>query len=338
MQSNQKIVLKEHPKGAVQASHFDQITAPMPTLARNHFILRNHYLSMDSGFRQWMNADAGDGYLPGMQIGDPIQSIVIGEVIESDNSAYPVSSIVLARTAWEQFSLLDGSDLCSILNVDSELELYHYGGTLGTTGLTAYFGLNDIGQPKAGDTLLVSTAAGAVGNVVCQLGKAAGCRVIGITGSQDKCRWLDSSLDIDGSINYNETQTLSEQIAQACPQGIDIFFDNVGGAQLDAALNNINDKARIVLCGAMSQYESDSIEPVYNTWPLITHRARAEGFMFSDYQHQYADALIDMAAMIKAGTLRSHVSVYKGIETTPQAFSDMMAGKNLGKCMVELLG
>jgi hypothetical protein len=336
VKSNQKIVLKEHPIGAIHCGHFAQIEAAYPRLEPNHFILRNHYLSMDSGFRQWMNEDAGDGYLPGMQLGDPVQSIVIGEVIESDNSAYPASSIVLARTSWEQYSVLDGSDLCSILAVDPSLELYHYAAALGTTGLTAYFGLNDIGQPKAGDTLLVSTAAGAVGSVVCELGKAAGCRVIGMTSSEEKCRWLDTALKVDGRINYNASRPLTEQIAEACPDGVDIFFDNVGGSQLDAALANINSKARIVLCGAMSQYQSDGVEPVYNTWPLITQRARAEGFMFSDYQHQYAAALTEMGAMIKAGTLQSHVSLYQGIASTPQAFTDMMSGKNLGKCMVEL--
>ena len=336
MSSNHKVILKEHPKGAILSSHFDLIKTPMPELRDNHFLLKNHYLSMDSGFRQWMNEDAGDGYLPGMQIGAPIQSIVIGEVIASDSEDFPVSSMVLARTAWEEYSLLDGGDLCSILEVDPDLDLHHYVGLLGTTGLTAYFGLNDIGQPKSGETLLVSTAAGAVGNVVCQLGKLAGCRVVGITGSDEKCDWLQNTIGIDETINYRKSG-LSPHIAQVCPEGVDIFFDNVGGLQLDAALENINDKARIVLCGAMSQYETSAVEPIYNTWPLITHRARAEGFMFSDYQDQYAEAIADLAKMLKNGTLKSFINVYKGIKETPHAFSDMIGGKNMGKCIVELI-
>ena len=187
MPKNQQVILKQHPEGGITADHFDVIQAELPELKPNHFILQNHFLSMDAGFRQWMNENAGDGYLPGMQIGSAIQSIVIGEVVESDNDDFPISSIVLARTAWEEYSLLDGGDLCSLIEVDPEMDLYHYVGVLGTTGLTAYFGLFDIGQPKQGDTLLVSTAAGAVGNVVCQLGKKAGCRVVGMTGSDKKC-------------------------------------------------------------------------------------------------------------------------------------------------------
>ena len=335
MSVNHKVILKQHPRGEIRTDHFDLIETEFPKLQPNHFILRNHYLSMDAGFRQWMNEDAGDGYLPGMQIGSPIQSIVIGEVIESDNGDFPVSSIVLARTAWEEHSLLDGGDLCSKLEVDPEMDLYHYVGVLGTTGLTAYFGLYDIGRPRQGDTLLVSTAAGAVGNVVCQLGKKAGCRVVGMTGSDDKCDWLRSEIGVDATINY-KANALSDEIAQACPDGVDVFFDNVGGSQLDAALQNLADKARIVLCGAMSQYENNAPEPVYNSWPLITHRAKAEGFMFSDYQSQYPSAIKELVSMLKSGSLKSFVNVYEGISSTPKAFSDMIGGTNRGKCVVKL--
>ena len=336
MPKNQQVILKQHPEGGITADHFDVIQTESPELKPKHFILQNHFLSMDAGFRQWMNENAGDGYLPGMQIGSAIQSIVIGEVVESDNDDFPISSIVLARTAWEEYSLLDGGDLCSLLEVDPEMDLYHYVGVLGTTGLTAYFGLFDIGQPKQGDTLLVSTAAGAVGNVVCQLGKKAGCRVVGMTGSDKKCDWLKTEIGVDATINYN-ADPLCDQIARTCPTGVDIFFDNVGGSQLDAALQNISDKARIVLCGAMSQYENNSPEPIYNSWPLITHRARAEGFMFSDYQEQYPAAIKELADMMKSGSLKSFVNIYEGISSTPQAFSDMIGGTNRGKCLVKLI-
>ena len=329
------VVLARHPEGAVMEADFAVVDVPETALPAGHFRTKNHVLSLDAGFRQWMTAGAGDNYLTGMQIGDPVQSIVLGEVIESDHPDYTLGTLVSARTAWEEHSVLDGSDLCSPLEVDSSIPLHQYMGILGPTGMTAWIGLFEIGLPKTGETVVVSAAGGAVGTVVGQLAKAEGCRVIGLTSTPDKARWLEREVGYDRVIDRETEADLDNALRNACPDGVDIFFDNVGGEALDTVMSQLREQARLVLCGAISQYES-AVQPLHNSWELITKRARMEGFMFSDYFECFPRIADDLLTRLREGALVSFDAVYEGIEQTPGAFCDMMHGASRGKCLVKL--
>ncbi|MFV8816132.1 NADP-dependent oxidoreductase [Haliea sp. E17] len=333
---NRSIVLARYPDGEIVEGDFALREGARPQVVEGTFVTRNRYFSMDAGFRQWMNADSGDNYLPGMPLDEAVQSIVLGEVIESRHPDFPEGAIVSARTAWEEYSLLDGSDLCSILEVDPRVPLHEYMSTLGPTGMTAWFGLQDIGRPQQGDVLLVSAAGGAVGTVVGQLGRIAGCHCIGLTSSEAKARWLRDEVGYHIAISRERYPDLPAALAEFAPQGIDIMFDNVGGTVLDAALGNLREGARIVLCGAIAQYEAEQPQPVYNTWELITKRANAQGFMFSDYAAQFPAAISELGRYLQQGSLKSFNQVYDGLEAAPRAFCDMMHGRSRGKCLVRL--
>ena len=329
------VVLARHPEGAVTEQDFAVADVADTDLPAGFFRTRNRVISLDAGFRQWMTEGAGDNYLTGMQIGDPVQSIVLGEVIESDHPDYAVGTLVSARTAWEEQSVLDGSDLCSPLAAASDVPLHQYMGILGPTGMTAWIGLFEIGQPKSGETVVVSAAGGAVGTVVGQLAKAEGCRVIGLTSTRDKADWLENDVGYDVVIDRETQPDLDGALREACPDGVDIFFDNVGGEALDTVMSQLREQARLVLCGAISQYES-AVQPLNNSWELITKRARMEGFMFSDYFESFPKIAEDLEGRLQRGALKSFDAVYEGIETTPRAFCDMMHGASRGKCLVIL--
>lgn len=336
MTENRSIVLKQHPRGEITPENFALRGGPLPEAAPGKFVTRNLVLSMDAGFRQWMNEGAGDNYLPGMGLETPVQSIVLGRVEDSKHPDYPVGTIVNARTAWEDYSLLDGSDLCSPVTVDSDVPLEEYMATLGPTGMTAYFGLLDIGRPITGEVLLVSAAGGAVGTVVGQLGRIKGCHCIGLTSSEEKARWLVEEVGYHTVLSRERYPDLSAALREAAPGGFDIVFDNVGGQVLDAALGHLKERARLVLCGAIAQYEREAPEPVFNTWELITKRATASGFMFSDYVDRFDTAMEDLEGYLKSGSLKGFLNVYDGLEQAPRAFCDMMRGHSRGKCLVKL--
>jgi len=329
------VVLARHPSGAVEPADFAVVDVDIPAVPDGFFLTRNKVFSLDAGFRQWMTEGAGDNYLTGMQLGEPVQSIVLGEVIESKHPEYPIGAIVNARTAWEEHSLLDGSDLCSILEPAPDVPLKEYMSTLGPTGMTAWVGLYRVGQPQAGDVVVVSAAGGAVGTVVGQLAKAEGCHVIGLTSSAAKAKWLVDEVGYDAAIDRETQSDLAAALQRLAPEGVDVFFDNVGGKVLDTVMGQLREGARLVLCGAISQYESD-VEPVTNAWELITKRARMEGFMFSDYFDEFPAILQDLAGRLADGRMKSFDQPYQGIESTPQAFCDMMHGGARGKCLVVL--
>ncbi|MFV0276692.1 MAG: NADP-dependent oxidoreductase [Parahaliea sp.] len=336
MTPNNSIVLQRYPKGEITVDDFALRSAPVPEPGPGQFLIRNLVLSMDAGFRQWMNEGAGDNYLPGMALETPVQSMVLGRVVASRHPEYPEGTVVNARTAWEDYSLLDGSDLCAALAVDAQVPIEEYMATLGPTGMTAYFGLLEIGQPSAGETLLVSAAGGAVGTVVGQLGRIRGCHCIGLTSSESKARWLETEVGYHRAISRERFPDLSAALAEAAPEGLDIVFDNVGGSVLDTAMGHLRERARLVLCGAIAQYEREQPEPVFNTWELITKRATASGFMFSDYADRFGDAMDELAGWLKSGSLRGFLNTYDGLENAPAAFCDMMHGRSRGKCLVRL--
>lgn len=337
-QMNTRVLLARRPADRMVAEDFEIDQQAVPAIQAGQFLIKNLYLSMDAGFRQWMNDGSDDNYLASMPLGEPVQSIIMGTVIESHNTEYPVGSIVVGRTFWEEYSVADGSDLMSIIEPDPELELYEYLCSLGPSGITAYFGLMDIGKPTAGDVFLINAAAGGVGALAGQMAKAEGCTTIGIAGGKKKCDWLYNSLNYDAVIDYKSAVSLDQQIKAAAPNGVNIVHDNVGGAMLGTMLGNLAENARIILCGAVSQYEkADGHDGVENMWELITKRARAEGFMFSDYVDRYPEALDYIGAMLKAKTLISPVYMTEGIEATGQTFIDMLDGTSSGKCLVSLI-
>ena len=336
-QMNTRVLLASRPGAHLVAADFEVDSQPIGPINEGQFLIKNTYLSMDAGFRQWMNAGSDDNYLASMPLGEPVQSIIMGEVVESRHSDYPVGSVVVGRTAWEEYSVADGSDLMSIIEPDPELALHEYLCSLGPSGTTAYFGLMDIGQPKAGDVFVINAAAGGIGAIAGQIAKAEGCVTVGIAGGATKCNWLRDTVGYDRVIDYKSTVPLAEQLQAVVPEGADIVYDNVGGAMLGTLLGNLAENARVILCGAVSQYERlDGHEGVDNMLELITKRARAEGFMFSDYVDRYPEAIDYITAMLKAKSLVSPVNMFHGIETAGQAFIDMLEGKNLGKCLVKL--
>jgi NADPH-dependent curcumin reductase CurA len=227
MRKNRQIILAARPQGTVKVTDFALHEAELAPLEPGQYLIRNQYLSMDAGFRKWMNEDAGDNYLTAMELGDPVQSMILGHVIESRNPEFPEGTVVMGRTCWECFSIAGSEDFVTRLEHDGALPLYEYVSTLGPTGMTAYFGLFDVGKPKAGEEVLVSAAGGAVGSVVGQLAKITGCRTVGISSSDEKCRWLIDTLGYDAAINYNAPEGLAAQIERELPNGLDIYFDNV---------------------------------------------------------------------------------------------------------------
>ncbi len=334
---NLQILLARRPDGVLRESDFALHEAALPEVGAGEFLVRNRYLSLDAGFRKWMNEGADDAYLSAMPLGAPVQSIVLGDVIASQHADFPAGSTVLVRAAWEQYSLIDGSDFAQCLNHDSSFPLYEFVATLGPTGMTAYFGLLDVGRPRAGDTVLVSAAGGAVGSVVGQMAKRLGCRTVGITSSPEKCRWLKEELGYDEAIDHRDSEGLAAQMARTMPDGFDIYFDNVGGAMLDQALQHMKQGARVVLCGAIADYDHNDREAgVFHMWQFIVKRASAAGFMFSDYVERYPEAIERLSGWLRNDGLKSVLDIRKGIEQTPKAFCDMLEGRSRGKCIVEL--
>jgi len=334
---NKQVLLARRPGAKLSDSDFQLASNPVPQLKAGEFLIANRYFSLDAGFRQWMNEGSDDNYLTSMPLGEPVQSIILGEVVESLNEQYSVGSFVVGRTAWESFSVADGSDLMSVITPDAGVELYEYLCALGPAGITAYFGLFEIGQPKPGDTFIINAAAGGVGSYAGQLAKVEGCKTVGIAGGKAKCQWLLDTLGYDVVIDYKSGEALDDQLQRELPQGADIVFDNVGGSMLGLMLGHIAERARVVLCGAVSQYEhSEGHDGVNNLWELITKRARAEGFMFSDYVPRYDEATDYIADLLKREKIISPVNITEGIEHSAQAFIDMLEGNSLGKCIVKL--
>ncbi len=331
---NVRITLARRPVGKPEATDFGVVESATKALAPGEALIKNWYVSLDAGFRNWMDEDAGDEVLPAMPLGKAVMGLTLGQVVESKNAAIKVGSHVMARLAWEQYSVADASDWLVTIEDDQQHPLSYHLGILGDTGMSAYFGLTDIGKPRAGDTLLVSAAGGAVGSVAGQIAKLMGARVIGLAGSDEKCRRLVADLGYDLGLNYKDEQ-LSEWLAEACPNGIDVYFDNVGGPLLEIVLKHIAPGARIAFCGAVADYANDTPGPA-NLFRLVTQCATLQGFLTHTQIDRYPEARSQLSKWIASGELKSHEQVYHGIETCGVAFSDMFAGKNFGKTIVKL--
>ena len=330
---SREIRLKNRPVGLPSESDFELVTVPMPTPGAGEVLVRNLYMSVDPYMRGRMIEQPS--YVQPFPLGQPLEGGCIGQVVQSERGTFQVGDYVLGRKGWRDYYISHGADLTKIDPTLAPLQAYL--GILGMPGLTAYVGLLDIGQPQAGNTVFVSAAAGAVGSVVCQIAKLKGCRVVGSAGSAAKVHWLRDVAGIDAAFNYKEVDSLTTELGKHCPHGVDVYFENVGGAHLEAALEHMNIRGRIALCGMISQYnESQLSSGPRNLRLAVRKRLTLSGFIVSDHVDRQPQFYADMGAWIADGKIRWEETIVDGIEHAPQAFLGLFTGENLGKMLVRL--
>ena len=331
--TNRQWLLAARPDGSARESDFAWREAPVPELADGQILVRTVYLSLDPTNRVWMNE--ADSYLPALRTGDVMRGIALGVVERSRTPRFAEGDLVQGLLGWQEYCVTDGADL-SKLPKGLPVPLTACLGLLGHIGLSAYFGLLEVGKPKPGETLVVSAAAGAVGSLAGQIGKIKGCRVAGIAGTREKCRWLTGELGFDAAIDYR-TEDLEESLKRHCPGGVDVYFENVGGAILEAVLNRINIGARIVLCGLISMYNAAEPPPgPRNLATVLIRRARMEGFICTDFAHRAEEAYRDLIGWYLSGKLKYRVDVVDGLENAPRALNKLFDGSNQGKLLVRV--
>ncbi|WP_339723593.1 NADP-dependent oxidoreductase [Maribacter stanieri] len=331
---NKSINLKQRPVGTPTLADFDFIELENNlNISEGEILLESKYISVDPYLRGRMS-DA-KSYVPPFNVGEPISSGIVAEVIETKNDKFKKGDFVSGLLQWKEKQISTGEGLQKIDK--SKAPLSAYLGIVGMTGLTAFLGLHEIGTPKKGETLVVSGAAGAVGSVVGQIGKILGLNVIGIAGTDEKIDMLKSEFGFDHGINYKTTKNMKAAIKEAAPNGVDIYFDNVGGPISDAVLFNINQFARIIICGAISVYNKTELPMAVAVQPfLVKNSALMQGFIVSNYAEKFPVAMKQLATWLGEGKLKYKETVVEGFEHTPQAFLDMMDGKNKGKMIVKV--
>ncbi len=327
------VALARRPQGNVVPEDFVLQTDVLRAPRQGELVLRNHYISLDAGFRNWMDEDAGDEVLPAMALNEPVMGLVIGEVIESLNRDFAVGEWLMALLAWQQYTITDATDFLVRITDDPRFPLSYHLGVLGDTGMSAYFGLNDIARPQPAETVLVSAAGGAVGSIAGQIARALGARAVGIAGGREKCARLVSELGYDGVIDRHGD--VAEQLQQVCPDGVDVYFDNVGGPLLQQVLEHINVGARIALCGAVATYGQPQPGPD-NLFQLVTNEAQMSGFFAHTRVARYDEARDALKAWLADGSIVAPEYMLHGIERVAPAFCDLFAGRNFGKTVVKL--
>ncbi len=331
MTQNKKFVLASRPSGTPTPENFELKTEELGTPQDGEIAVETLYLSVDPYMRGRMK-DA-KSYSKPFEVGGVITGGSVGRVIESRHDRYKEGDIVLGGWGWQTHAIVKGEEASP---VDPNLAPIQTAlGVLGMTGLTAYFGLLDIGQPKPGETVVVSGAGGAVGMIVGQIAKIKGARAVGISGSEEKNRYLLEELGFDAVINY-KTENVKEALEKACPDGVDVYFDNVGGTISDAVLEQLNPNARIPLCGQISLYNEENLEPGPRFLPLLlTCTALVKGFLVGQYAERYGEAIPEMAKWLQEGKLKYRENIVEGFERTPEAFIGLFSGENLGKQLVK---
>jgi len=334
LQTNKQILLKKRPVGVPSTADFQAGEAPIGTPGPGEVLVKNLYLSIDPAIRGWMS-DARS-YLPPIEIGAPIRSGTLSQIIESNADDCAVGEIVQALAAWESYSVVPARQLHGRVRPIEGIPLQSMLSVLGGNGLTAYFGLLEVGQPQPGETVLVSAAAGGVGSIVGQIARIKGMRAVGLTGTDEKCAWLTDELGYDAAVNY-KTADLRAALDEACPEGIDVFFDSVGGEILNTALTRLNRRGRVVLCGAISQINATELPPgPSNYLQLLAKSARMEGFTTLDFARRYDLARADLAQWIRDGELHYRDEIVEGIERAPEHLLRLFNGNHRGKLMVKL--
>jgi len=334
MPTNRRFKLARRPNGMPVDADFALVTEATPDLSEGQFLIRNHYASLDPAMRGWM--DDKPSYLPPINLGDPVRAFTLGVVEQSRNPDFPIGAWTAGFNGIEHYSLCRPGASRRI-DPDAMPAITNYLSVLSGVGLTAYFGLLEVGKPQSGETVLVSGAAGAVGSLVGQIAKMKGCRTVGIAGGPRKCERLIRDYGYDAAIDYRgkSASELVSAIRAAAPDGVDIQFENVGGEILDAGLIALNPKARVILCGLIGQYNG-APAPIRNLWRLIVQGARIEGFILTQYLSRSAEALPQLMAWVKEGKLRMDEHIDEGIENTLSAFLRLFQGTNEGKMILKL--
>lgn len=335
MNVNRQWILAKRPYGMVGQDNFEYREVPIPSAGAGEVLVRNLYLSFDPTQRGWM--EDRESYMPPVQLGEPMRAGSVGQVIESNHADYAAGELVQTLGGWQDFIVATPSGaMAGLTRIPAGIEPAMILSVLGTTGQTAYWGLLDLGKPQSGETVLVSGAAGATGSVAGQIARIKGCRVIGIAGGPEKCAWLTEEAGFDGAIDY-KNENVDARIGELCPNRVDVFFDNVGGGILEAALNHINMRARVVLCGGISNYNATAPVPgPANLMNLVVMRARMEGFIVIDYFDRMATAAGELMAWIQSGELVYQVDVQEGFENIPGTLNRLFTGQNLGKQLLKI--
>jgi NADPH-dependent curcumin reductase CurA len=330
--TNHRFTLAARPVGLPKPSDFDYSEEPVPEPAEGQLVVKILYISLDPAMRGWMN-DA-KSYIPPVRIGEVMRAVAIGRVIASKHRGFSIGDHVSGPFGVQEYALSDGKGVHEVDPALAPLPVQL--ATLGMPGMTAYFGLLDIGKPKPGETVVVSGAAGAVGSVVGQIAKLKECRVVGIAGGPDKCRYLVDELGFTAAIDYKASD-VKASLREHCPTGIDIYFDNVGGDILDAALAQLARHARVIICGAISQYNNTApVKGPSNYLSLLVNRASMTGMVVFDYAPRFGEAVREMAGWMAAGKLHSREDIVRGLETFPTTLLKLFKGENFGKLVLEV--
>jgi NADPH-dependent curcumin reductase CurA len=326
--------LVARPRGMVKESDFAFGEAPVPALGDGQVLVRVLYLSFDPTQRGWI--EDRPSYLPPVQIGEVMRAGAVGEVVESKHADFRPGDRVQGLFGWQEYAVLPGAMIGAQSKIPAGVPLTWPLGVLGVTGLTAYFGLLDLGRPKAGETVVVSGAAGATGSVAGQIAKLEGARVIGIAGGPAKCAWLTKEAHFDAAIDY-KNENVAERLAELCPKGVDVYFDNVGGEILEAVLDRIALRARVVLCGGISGYNEATPQPgPRNLMNLVVQRARMEGFIILDYYPRFAEATAKLSEWVRSGAIVHQEDVQRGLENAPRTLLRLFTGANIGKQILQV--
>jgi hypothetical protein len=336
MTINRRFLLARRPHGDPVPDDFQLAETPISAPPAGGLIVRNHFASLDPAQRGWM--DDAPSYMPPIPLGEAVRATTVGRVHASDNPGFVPGDWVMGLNWLEDYSAVLPGGFTSKIDVSQVPSPSMFLSAFGAVGLTAYFGLLDTAKPKAGETLLVSGAAGAVGSAVGQIGKIVGCRVIGIAGGAEKCRRLTEDYGFDAAIDYKgkSVEALSAAIAEAAPEGADIVFENVGGDVLDAELGNLAMRARIVLCGLISEYNSPEKVGIRQLWQVLVKRATIQGFLIADYVERFGEGGARMAEWIAAGKLRMDEDIQDGLENSYAAFMRLFSGANTGKLILRI--
>jgi NADPH-dependent curcumin reductase len=332
MTTNRRYTLAARPEGLPRASDFRLDEQPVREPGEGELLIKMKYVSLDPAMRGWMRDVKS--YIPPVAIGDVMRALAMGEVIASKDPAFNPGDVVVGLFGVQEYATVPAKQANKVLPV---APLQKFMSALGMQGLTAYFGLLDIGQPKPGETVVVSAAAGAVGSVAVQIAKLKGCRVVGIAGGAAKCEYVTRELGADAAIDYKATTDLGAALREHCPKGVDIYFDNVGGDILDAVLLRLALHARVVLCGAISQYNvSGAMRGPSNYLSLLVNRATMTGFVVSDFTAKFPAAIMELVGWMAAGKLTSREQIERGLDAFPTALLKLYTGDNFGKLMLEL--
>ena len=330
--ANRQIRLRERPTGRVDERTFETVEEAVPEPGAGQALVQNLYLSIDPTNRAWIGEEPT--YLPPVGIGEVMRSVGLGRVTESKSDTYPEGALVTGLVGWQEYTLAGGDGIPLTVLPELELPIECMLGALGVTGITAWFGIDEIGRPQEGETVVVSAAAGAVGSVAGQLAKLRGARVVGIAGGADKCEWLTGDLGFDAAIDRHDP-AWRERLRQACPDGVDVDFENVGGEIMDAVFAMLNLNARVALCGLISEYNDDP-RPGPNLRRVLMNRVLIKGFIVLDWFDRFPEAITRLGALVAEGKVKDRHTVIEGLDRAPEAVNMLFDGGNVGKLIVKL--